>query len=145
MDALHKIEHWADTHHPVWIDILRIALGIYLVIKGIIFISDTDALMSTMRGAGLYFLPMAVVHYVAYAHIIGGVFIAVGLITRFAVILQLPILLGAVFLVNPPGPSFEFTLEFWASLIVLLLLLVFLVYGSGKLSVTGYGKNQPNL
>lgn len=143
MDALHKIEHWADTHHPLWLDFMRIALGIYLVVKGVLFISDTDALMSTMRGAGLYFLPMAVVHYVAYAHIIGGVFIAVGLLTRFAVLLQLPILFGAVFLVNPPGPSFEFTLEFWISLIVLLLLLVFLVYGSGKLSVTGYGKKHP--
>jgi putative oxidoreductase len=143
METLHKIEHWADNHRPVWIDVLRIILGIYLVIKGIIFISDTDALFATMRGAGLYFLPMAVVHYVAYVHIIGGVFIAVGLLTRFAVLLQLPILLGAVFLVNPPGPSFEFTLEFWISLVVLLLLFVFLIYGSGRLSVTGYGKTHP--
>ncbi|MDX5339191.1 MAG: DoxX family protein, partial [Cyclobacteriaceae bacterium] len=34
MNIITKIEHWGDTHHPKWIDILRIALGLVILYKG---------------------------------------------------------------------------------------------------------------
>ena len=143
MDTLHKIEHWADAHHPLWLDFLRIALGVYLVVKGTIFISDNQALMQMIKGADIFMASMLIVHYVTFAHIIGGVFIAVGLLTRFAVLIQIPILLGAVFLINPQGFFvFDYNLEFWSSVVVLFLLIVFLVYGPGRISVVGYKKRK---
>lgn len=143
MDTLHKIEHWADAHHPAWIDFLRMALGIYLVVKGTIFISDRDALMAMIEGADIFAASMIITHYVTFGHIIGGIFIAVGLLTRFAILVQIPILLGAVFLINPQDFFvFDYNVEFWLSVIVLLLLFVFLIYGPGRISVVGFKKRK---
>lgn len=145
MDTLHKLEKWADTHHPIWIDYIRIVLGLYLVFKGIIFVSNPSELLTAMSGADLFITSMTLIHYIAFSHIIGGILIAVGLLTRFAAVLQLPILFGAVFLVNPQlFFIFGYNFEFWSSVVVLLLLILFLFYGSGKLSVSGYSKEHPN-
>ncbi|GAA0878600.1 DoxX family protein [Algoriphagus jejuensis] len=145
MNTLSKIEHWADTHHPQWIDFVRIILGLFILYKGILFISDTNALLAIMKGADLQFVNLGLAHYVAFAHLVGGILIAMGLVTRFAILFQLPILLGAVFLVNaqPGFVSVTNNLEFGISLIVLILLIVFLIYGSGKFSVDNWMKRHP--
>lgn len=146
MNLITKIEHWGDTHHPRWIDILRIALGLVILYKGILFISDTDALLRLMENADLQFVNLGIAHYVAFAHLVGGCLIAIGLVTRFAIIFQLPILLVAVFLVNVQQGflSVANNLEFGLSLLVLILLIVFLVLGSGKWSIDEWMKKHPN-
>ncbi|HLU90229.1 MAG TPA: DoxX family protein [Cyclobacteriaceae bacterium] len=146
MHTLHHIEHWADTHHPRWIDFIRIALGLFIFYKGIIFISDTAALMDMMNNLDTALFNMAMVHYVAFAHLFGGILIAMGLLTRMAVLFQLPILFVAVFFVNINMGFFSVAnnLEFEVSLIVLILLIVFLVYGSGKFSVDEYMNKHPH-
>lgn len=146
MNIITKIEHWGDTHHPKWIDILRIALGLVILYKGILFISNTDALLQLMENADLQFVNLGVAHYVAFAHLMGGFLIAIGLVTRFAIIFQIPILLGAVFLVNVQQGflSVANNLEFGLSLVVLILLIVFLIMGSGKWSVDHWMKTHPN-
>ena len=100
MDSITKIESWADRHHPKWIDFLRIVLGLFILYKGLLFISDTGALMDLMKNKDLQFFNLGLAHYVAFAHLVGGLLIALGLVTRFAVIFQIPILLVAVFFVN---------------------------------------------
>lgn len=146
MNIITKIEHWGDTHHPKWIDILRIALGLVILYKGILFISNTDALLQLMENADLQFVNLGVAHYVAFAHLMGGFLIAIGLVTRFAIIFQIPILLGAVFLVNVQQGflSVANNLEFGLSLVVLILLIGFLIMGSGKWSVDHWMKTHPN-
>ncbi|ERM84997.1 DoxX family protein [Rhodonellum psychrophilum GCM71 = DSM 17998] len=146
MDAVAKIEKWADKHHPIWIDYVRIALGLFILYKGILFISDTDALIGISKTADLAFFNMALAHYVAFAHLVGGILIALGLVTRLAVLFQLPILFFAVFFVNIQQGflSLGNNLEFEISLVILLLLIVFLVYGSGKYSVDHWMKTHPN-
>ncbi|MEX2512078.1 MAG: DoxX family protein [Cyclobacteriaceae bacterium] len=146
MDTIHKIEHWADLHHPKWIDFIRVALGLFILYKGILFISNTDALMNLIREADIGFFHMALAHYVAFAHLVGGLLIAMGLLTRLAVIIQIPILLVAVFFVNIEQGFLSATnnLEFEISLSVLILLFVFLVYGSGKFSVDSFMKRHPH-
>lgn len=146
MNIITKIEHWGDTHHPKWIDILRIALGLVILYKGILFISNTDALLRLMQDSELQFFNLGIAHYVAFAHLVGGFLIAIGLVTRFAIIFQLPILFVAVFFVNVQQGflSVANNLEFWLSLIVLILLVVFLILGSGKWSVDQWMKNHPN-
>ncbi|WP_200975749.1 DoxX family protein [Echinicola sp. 20G] len=146
METISKIELWADTHHPKWIDFVRVALGLFILYKGIIFIANTDALMQLMSNNDLQFFNLALAHYVAFAHLVGGFLIAFGLLTRFAIIFQIPILLGAVFFVNINQGflSAANNLEFEISLIVLVLLIVFLIYGSGKFSLDHWMKNHPN-
>ncbi len=145
MNAITKIELWADRHHPQWIDFVRVVLGLFILYKGILFISNTDALLSIMKSADLQFVNLGLVHYVAFSHLVGGILIAMGLVTRVAILFQIPILLGAVFLVNAQSGflSVANNLEFGISLIVLILLLVFLVYGSGKFSVDNWMKRHP--
>lgn len=146
MGTVTKIEHWADTHHPAWIDYIRIALGLFIFFKGIMFIGNTDRLMTMMTEIDMGFVNMAMAHYVAFAHLVGGLLIAMGLLTRFAIIFQLPILFFAVFFVNIKQGflSVSNNLEFEISLIVLILLIVFLIYGSGKISIDEFMKNHPN-
>ena len=132
---MHRVERWADTHHPIWLDFLRIGLGIFLMIKGFMFVQDTDALFSIMQKSQFPWVSIGLAHYVAFAHLVGGFLIAIGLITRVAILFQIPILLGAVFFVNPEHGFYSENTELWSSVIVLLLLIGFLVFGSGRFSV----------
>lgn len=146
MNSTSNLEKWADTHHPAWIDYIRIILGLFILYKGILFISDTNSLMEISKDMEITFFNLALAHYVAFAHLVGGIFIAMGLLTRFAILFQLPILFFAVFFVNIKQGflSVSNNLEFEISLIVLILLLVFLFYGSGKFSVDHWMKEHPN-
>ncbi|RIV23686.1 DoxX family protein [Fibrisoma montanum] len=142
MNLLHRIEHWGDTHHPAWTDAVRIMLGMLLFLKGVSFISDTTYLSQLVGGLRFGLLPVVLVHYVAFAHLMGGFLIAMGCLTRLMALLQLPILIGAVFFVNISQGFSPLNSELWLSVIVLILLLVFLVIGSGRFSMDEYVKQN---
>lgn len=135
MNLLLKIEHWGDTHHPRWLDYLRVGLGIVIFAKGISFISDTDAVATLISKTNFQLSIWSAVHYVAFAHLVGGIFIMLGLVTRFAALVQIPILIGAVFFVNITNGFSFINSEFWLSLFVLLLLILYMIVGSGKFSL----------
>lgn len=132
---MNRVEHWADTHHPAWLDFMRMGLGIFLFIKGVMFIQDTDALFSIMQKSQFPWISIGLAHYVAFAHLVGGFFIAIGMITRVAILFQIPILLGAVFFINPERGFYSENTELWSSIIVLVLLIAFFIFGSGRYSV----------
>ncbi|OKL40372.1 DoxX family protein [Pontibacter flavimaris] len=132
---MYRVEHWADTHHPMWLDFLRIGLGVFLMVKGFMFIQDTAALFSIMQKSQFAWVTVGLAHYVAFAHLVGGLLIAMGLVTRVAILFQLPILIGAVFFINPNRGFYSENTELWSSIVVLLLLIFFLVFGSGRFSV----------
>lgn len=142
MNVLNRVEHWGDTHHPAWTDGLRIVLGIILVLKGVSFISDTAYLANLVGGLHFNLLPVMIVHYVAFAHLMGGFLIALGCLTRLMVLLQLPILVGALFFVNIRQGFSPLNSELWLSAFVLMLLLLFLVIGSGRFSMDEYVKQH---
>lgn len=68
-------------------------------------------------------------------HFIGGIYIALGTRTRLFCLLNLPVLLGAVFLVSLRGNIFKPYSEFWLSLFVLLAIICFFVEGDGYWSI----------
>jgi len=82
---------------------------------------------------------MLTVHYIAPVHFVGGSLIVFGLLTRWAIIAQLPVLLAAV-LINFIGDLNAINLAL--STVVILLCVFFLIYGSGKHSVDYYMKMQ---
>lgn len=135
MNLVQQIENWGDRHHSKWLDALRIALGILILAKGISFISDTAALDEIIRGSKLEFVSFMLTHYVACAHLVGGVLIILGLLTRVAILIQIPVLLGAVFFINITQGFSAINSELWLSLLVLILLFFFFVSGSGPISV----------
>ena len=146
MNTVQRIEHWGDDHHAKWLDVVRIVLGILILSKGISFVSDTEVLQRLFVQNRVYsfsgLMLMALTHVVAFAHLVGGILIVLGLVTRFAVVIQIPILVGAVFFVNISGGFSALNSELWLSVIVLFLLILFWVVGSGPYSVDHWMKTH---
>mgnify|MGYP003575342892 CR=1 FL=1 len=145
MNTVQKIEHWGDVHHPVWLDVVRIVLGLIILSKGIAFISDTGAQKDwLLQSNGFQFsgFAMLIIHLVAFAHLMGGLLITIGLVTRFAAVVQIPILLGAVFFVNIWRGFSPLNSELWLSILVLFLLILFWVVGSGRYSLDYWMKTH---
>lgn len=139
MATIKSLNKWANAHTYYPLDILRIALGVFLFIKGIDFMANIEVLMELFKPIQNFAGGMLAIHYVIPAHFIGGLLIVFGLLTRWALILQLPIIVGAV-LINFIGEMNAINLIF--SVLVLLLCVFFIFYGSGKHSVDYYMKMQ---
>ena len=112
-------------------------MGLFLVYKAIDFLnnmSDLVSLMSYQTSFGSFTYILAG-HYVVFAHLLGGILLIFGILTRFACIIQIPVLLGAVFFVSTNAEMLRPYSELFLSIIVLLLLIYFLIAGNGPLSV----------
>jgi uncharacterized membrane protein YphA (DoxX/SURF4 family) len=135
MNYLQRIEHWGDAHHPRYLDILRIALGVFLCFKGIEFARNSimlnEIISRQVPFSGLLLLILG--HYVIFAHIMGGFLLAIGMLTRFACLIQLPILVGAIIFVNADLTN-HFS-EMLLSIAIMALLIYFMIIGSGPWSV----------
>jgi len=144
MKSLKEIIKWVTGHEDVFIDFIRIYLGIGLFIKAIYFIMNKDYLLQLVSDAGdLSIAPTLIAHYVIMAHLGGGVLLALGLLTRIAAAVQIPALIGAVFqifLPNMLAVEQRQNLEF--SALVLVLLILFAIFGSGRFSVDTYLKSS---
>lgn len=135
MNYLQRIEHWGDTHHPKYLDFLRIVLGIFLCFKGIEF-ARNSILLNELISRQVPFSSLLLLllgHYVIFAHIMGGFLLALGLLTRFACLIQIPVLIGAIIFVNADLTN-HFS-EIFLSVIVLALLVYFTIIGSGPWSL----------
>ncbi|MEC5144353.1 DoxX family protein [Chitinophaga sp. 212800010-3] len=144
MNMLQRVEHWGDTHHPNWLSAVRILLGVFLMYVGIRFVQDRDALTAMInQNPALVTLSMLLGHYVVFVHTVGGLFIAMGLVTRFAAMVNIPVLLGAVFFVHSPTGLFTVYPMVGLSLLVLFLLILFVIEGSGRISVDEYMRRHP--
>ena len=137
MSVVTDVERWGNNHRPAFLDIVRIILGVYITFKGFYFITHMSELEMTTSGINTYFAGVFLAHYVVFAHILGGPLIAVGLFTRIVSLIQLPILIGAVFMVNYPKGylGIGHHMELWTSLLVLAGLIVMMIFGAGQYSI----------
>ena len=137
MNLLQKIEIWGDRHHPKWLDIIRIALGLFLCYKGIDFLRNSSGLMGMMSLHSPFgsFALILLSHYVMFAHMLGGFLMVIGMFTRFACLIQIPILLGAIIFINFSGSVFRPYSELALSVLVLMLLIYFMIVGNGPIAV----------
>ena len=135
MNYVQRLEHWGEAHHPKYLDILRIALGIFLLLKGIEFANNSAMFTESMRMQDSFneLLLSGLIQYTIFAHIVGGFLIAVGLFTRIACASQIPIIIGALIFIN--WSVMRHFSEFFLALITLLLLCYFLIIGSGPWSL----------
>ena len=83
METVKNLNKWANAHTYQWLDILRIATGVFLFTKGISFLTNTQYYIDLVApiknlGGGMLF-----VHYIVAAHLVGGIMIVFGLLTRF--------------------------------------------------------------
>jgi putative oxidoreductase len=139
MNSVKELNKWANTHTYLPIDLLRVALGIFLFMKGIFFITNIQYLADLISPIDKIGGGMFLIHYIAPAHMVGGIMIVFGLLTRWAIIAQLPILIAAV-IINFMGEMHSQNLLL--ALITLSICVFFLFYGSGKHSADYYFKMQ---
>ena len=134
MKLIKSIETWLDNHHDISYAFIRIFLGAALFVRGWILISDPD-LMIKLAGTNQWYWWYS---YVTIAHLVGGFLLSIGFLTRFAALLQIPVLFGAVFFIHLQHglATVEQSLEL--SALVLVLLTIFFFFGSGRVSVDNY-------
>ena len=132
MDTIKKLNKWANSHTSLPLDVIRIVLGAFIFYKGVNFSVHSNYLYEILNPLDEWLGTVMIVHYVTMAHLAGGILIVIGLITRLAVLVQIPVLIGAI-LINFIGVMNSTNLV--ASIIVFFACVFFLIYGSGKHSV----------
>lgn len=139
METVKSLNKWANAHTHFAIDILRIAVGLFLIWKGISFITNTEYYDFYAEPIKKFGGGMIIIHYVVAANIFGGIMIVFGLLTRWAIYAHLPILMGAI-IINFIGTMNYFNL--FTAILVFIICLFFMFYGSGKHSADYYFKMQ---
>lgn len=145
MQRLNQFKGWLHSHPDLIVDMVRCFIGVALFFKGIYFMQHRDYLLQIMNEAhGLWFAPAAMAHYIVPAHLVGGLLLALGLLTRVAAFAQIPILLGAIFYVHLPTLA-AFNVEMSAnigarqnaelSIMTLFLTVLVFLHGSGRFSL----------
>jgi uncharacterized membrane protein YphA (DoxX/SURF4 family) len=134
----HDLIAWAESRRELWLDCVRIYLGLGLFARGLLMITNTSTgyfVDMLQRSGHNWLMTGALLHYVMLAHFVGGGMLALGFLTRIAALAQIPILVGAVFIVHRSDGLFAMGQSLEFSALVLVLLIVFLVSGAGRLSV----------
>lgn len=139
---VNNIKGYADAHHSRWIDVIRIMLGIAIFIRGIFFIQNSEALIRILHNADMMGWAFILEHHVAFTYLVGGIFIAIGLLTRIAVIFELPVFFGSIFCCLTDTGFFSVFSDLAFSSVVFLLLIFYLIWGSGDLSVDAYMRSH---
>lgn len=130
-----------EAQRDLVLDALRVYLGTGLFFRGLALLA-TDTGLQQLAGSTSFGLSGLTV-YVTTAHLVGGALLAVGLYTRLAALVQLPILAGAVVVVHWQDGllSANQSLEF--SALVLFLLVLVCTFGSGRWSLDARWRHPP--
>ena len=124
--------------------VLRIILGIILFAKGISFLRD-KALLENLISNSITEEKFSIVGLlIPYIHIAGGFFIIIGLYIRVSILIQLPIIIGAIILLLESGGK-PYQGEILFATLILIMLLVQLVYGDGLYSWRNLLNKEKNI
>ncbi|MEP7108322.1 MAG: DoxX family protein [Ferruginibacter sp.] len=130
--------------HPLMFTLTRLILGSMLAIRGVYFFINIEPLYYLIKDSRLNELniSMCLAMVISFIHILGGVFIFIGLFTKIAAWAQVPILLGAIIFINSHNRLLFTFSGLLFSLGVLALLLIFAFKGGGKISLDDYAKKD---
>jgi uncharacterized membrane protein YphA (DoxX/SURF4 family) len=131
MKISNEIIEWLNNNHNIAYSIIRMFLGFALLVRGIILLSD-PATISKLAGLNNLYWWFS---YITVIHIVGGLLLTFGLLTRIAALLQIPILAGAVFFIHLNQGLISGNQSLELAVLVLVLLILFFIFGSGSLSL----------
>lgn len=130
---------WIEDRRDYLFELIRIYLGAALFVRGLFFFlpAGRDVLTGFMDTMGTFGWLSSVLwgHYIIMAHLCGGFFLAIGLLTRLAALVQIPILVGAVFFVHIQEGLFTMGQSLELAVLVLFLLVIVAVRGPGPWSL----------
>ena len=134
IDKLYALRRMVVRHRHCWIEILRIAVGLLMIFKGYYFVENLEEIYKIIE-ENVALSAFVIAHYVVFAHLAGGAMMAFGILTRIAVFVQIPVvIIGAVYFSGECAAFFGPISDMHYTLLILLLLVVFLFYGSGRWS-----------
>jgi uncharacterized membrane protein YphA (DoxX/SURF4 family) len=111
-------------------------MGVALFVRGVIWAGDTGRVVAMISEGDASLVGSAIfIHFVIVAHIVGGLMLVVGFRTRAAAAIQIPVLIGAVGIAFLSGGLFTQNQSFELAALVLVILLVLAVFGSGTYSL----------
>src|ERR1044071_1335818 len=97
MEAILKLNKWANADTNIGLDALRFLFGGFLIYKGYFLIgSNSDEMSRILEVVPQMENPLTLLRYMAMEHTCAGIFIILGFLTRPAVLIQIPIIIGAL-------------------------------------------------
>jgi putative oxidoreductase len=136
----------ANIRNSIWLLVLRIALGIILIWKGIKFILDTKTIESLVKQnhTGLFTKNEATVVIAAVViTILCSLLIMIGLFTRIASFVQLPIYCIKILFIH--GDYIQRNgIELILTILIPFFLLLLFAKGAGELSVDEHLRRMNN-
>lgn len=130
------VHNWIHQRHaPLWLDVIRVAIGVFLFVKGLIFTSNFQNLTENIQELGFVYMAVIAGHYIYIMHMAGGLLIALGAHTRVFCALNIPILMGAVIFNSTHFITMKQLMELEVAIIVLVGLVSVFIFGAGVLSL----------
>lgn len=142
MRLINYIKNWADTHNPKWLALFRVALGAALLLRGVSFLNNLPDMERLIDENNYTNYKDLIMDSIPWIHIVGGFLVIIGMFTRLAALVQIPLILSALLFISSKQGFFAIQTDLGLSIILLLLLFVFVVEGSGPLSLAGYFKDE---
>ncbi|MBK7106017.1 MAG: DoxX family membrane protein [Ignavibacteriae bacterium] len=134
MNTYLSLKKWFEKNIDTAFSLIRIFVGFALFVRGIILFVE-PSVFTKLTGSDQWYWWYS---YVIVIHIIGGVLLGIGLLTRLSALLQIPVLLGAILLFHLKEGLARVEQSLELSTLVLVLLVIFFLFGSGILSVDSY-------
>lgn len=134
MGVTEELDMWYDHNRHIFIDILRIIVGIILIMKGYFFLSHSEEMHKYLAAYHLGAMVDAVALLIAWINLAGGFFIMIGLITRIAALFQIPILFGGVLSINLSTNSAASS-DLLLTVLLFFLCIFFAIEGHGRFSI----------
>jgi len=138
MTLLHQMNEWSKKHHPKWLVVLRVLLGLCLFIQGVGFIQNSVLLSDVISRSSVIKNASWLSTLIPWLHLFGGSMILAGLFTRLSCLVQIPILLGAIVFVHAGQSVFSGRSDLLFTVMIFVLLIFFFVEGGGPLSLDNF-------
>ncbi len=134
MKRLNEAFQWLDNNDSLAYSLIRIFLGVALFVRGWIFFSNPGEItkLASVDNMHMWY------SYITIAHLIGGFLLTLGFLSRVAALLQVPVLLGAVFIVHTKQDLMMVGQSLELAVLVLVLLVIFSLFGPGSFSLNKY-------
>jgi len=134
MKATVEYLSWLDQHRETGYALIRIFLGAALFVRGFMHLADPSTITQLAGAQDVYMW----YSYIIGGHLIGGLMLMFGVLTRVAALLQVPILAGAVVFIHLEQGLLTVGQSLELASLVLFLLAIFVLFGSGPISVDQY-------
>ncbi len=129
-------------YHSVFYDLTRFIVGVILLMEGIRLVGDSSTLFGIVDRSRIGGLAFILEHHVIFTLIAGGILIAIGLLTRIAILFELLIFIGVLFNHDAQFGLYSVYGNVAFSLVITLVLIVIFLAGSGTISADHYLKKK---